>query len=50
MIAGEKGELGASKIAGEVLDIIAKLPKAVQDLTGVDISAVRDSARLLWRL
>ena len=40
MIAGENGELGASKITGEILDIIAKLPKAVQDLTGVDISAV----------
>ena len=41
MIAGDKGELGASKITSEVLDIISKLPKAVEDLTGVDISAVR---------
>jgi flotillin len=44
MIAGENGELGASKITGEVLDIISKLPKAVQDLTGVDISAAMKMA------
>lgn len=44
MIAGENGELGASKITGEVLDIISKLPKAVQDLTGVDISVAMKMA------
>ncbi|XP_065829236.1 flotillin-1-like [Oscarella lobularis] len=38
MIAGENGEIGASKITGEVMDIVAKLPKSIEALTGVDIS------------
>ena len=40
MIAGENGEIGASKITGEVMDIVAKLPKSIEALTGVDISQV----------
>lgn len=40
MVSNGKGEVGASKITGEILDIVAKLPKAVESLTGIDISKV----------
>ncbi|EDO47182.1 predicted protein [Nematostella vectensis] len=38
MVSNGKGEVGASKVTGEILDIVAKLPKAVEALTGIDIS------------
>jgi len=37
MVSTGGSEVGASKLTGEVLDIITKLPKAVKDLSGVDI-------------
>lgn len=41
MISGPNGELGAGKITGEILKIIADIPDAVKSLTGVDMSKVR---------
>lgn len=41
MVSSGGAEVGASKLAGEVLDIMTKLPSAVEKLTGVDISQVR---------
>lgn len=41
MVSNGKGEIGASKLTGEILDIVARLPKAVESLTGIDISKVR---------
>lgn len=41
MVSSGGGEVGASKLAGEVLDIMTRLPAAVEKLTGVDISLVR---------
>lgn len=41
MVSSGGSEVGASKLAGEVLDIMTKLPAAVEKLTGVDISLVR---------
>lgn len=41
MVSNGQGDVGAGKITGEILDIVAKLPKAVESLTGVDISKVR---------
>ncbi|XP_020906749.1 flotillin-1 [Exaiptasia diaphana] len=38
MVSNGKGEVGASKITSEILDIVANLPKAVESLTGIDIS------------
>eukprot|EP00118_Oscarella_pearsei_P006782 m.31343 g.31343 ORF g.31343 m.31343 type:complete len:434 (+) comp31488_c0_seq2:88-1389(+) len=38
MIAGESGDIGASRIASEIMDIVTKLPKSIESLTGVDIS------------
>ncbi|XP_035768893.1 flotillin-1b [Neolamprologus brichardi] len=38
MVSSGGADVGASKLAGEVLDIMTKLPNAVEKLTGVDIS------------
>ena len=32
------GEVGAAKLTGEVLDVVAKLPQVVEEMTGVKIS------------
>ncbi|UYV70586.1 FLOT1 [Cordylochernes scorpioides] len=38
MVAGAKGDIGASRLTNEVLDIMATIPSVVSKLTGVDIS------------
>lgn len=38
MVSSGKGEVGAAKLTGEVLDVVSKLPEMVEKLTGVDIS------------
>ncbi|XP_022237155.1 flotillin-1-like isoform X2 [Limulus polyphemus] len=43
MVSGGKGDVGASKLTGEVLDIINRVPEAVTRLTGVNIA---DSLRM----
>lgn len=40
MVSDGKGEIGASKLTGEVLDIITKVPHVVSKLTGVNITNV----------
>ncbi len=40
MVSSGGSEVGAAKLAGEVLDIMTKLPSAVEKLTGVSISQV----------
>lgn len=40
MVSSGGSEVGAAKLAGEVLDIMTRLPAAVEKLTGVDISQV----------
>uniref|UniRef100_A0A674MPW0 Flotillin n=1 Tax=Takifugu rubripes TaxID=31033 RepID=A0A674MPW0_TAKRU len=40
MVSSGGSEVGAAKLAGEVLDIMTKLPAAVEKLTGIDISLV----------
>lgn len=40
MVSSGGSEVGAAKLAGEVLDIMTRLPVAVEKLTGVDISRV----------
>ncbi|XP_071948100.1 flotillin-1-like isoform X1 [Antedon mediterranea] len=37
MVSSGKGDVGASKLTGEVMDIMDRLPKLVQSMTGVDI-------------
>uniref|UniRef100_A0A8D3BZ24 Flotillin n=1 Tax=Scophthalmus maximus TaxID=52904 RepID=A0A8D3BZ24_SCOMX len=41
MVSSGGSEVGAAKLAGEVLDIMTRLPMAVEKLTGVNISQVR---------
>ncbi|XP_013411696.1 flotillin-1 isoform X4 [Lingula anatina] len=38
MVSSGKGDVGASKLTGEVLDIMEKLPGLVKQMTGVDIA------------
>lgn len=40
MISSGGGEVGASKLTNEVLDIMSKLPESVERLTGVKISQI----------
>lgn len=40
MVSSGAGEVGAAKLSGEVLDIMTRLPDAVEKLTGVNISQV----------
>ncbi|KAJ8289866.1 hypothetical protein GJAV_G00006210 [Gymnothorax javanicus] len=40
MVSSGGGEVGAAKLTGEVLDIMTKLPEAVEKLTGVNIALV----------
>lgn len=41
MVSSGGSEVGAAKLTGEVLDIMTRLPQAVEKLTGVSISQVR---------
>uniref|UniRef100_T1IJQ3 Band 7 domain-containing protein n=1 Tax=Strigamia maritima TaxID=126957 RepID=T1IJQ3_STRMM len=38
LVSSGKGEIGAAKLTGEVIDIINRVPEVVKKLTGVDIS------------
>lgn len=40
MVSSGGGEVGAAKLSGEVLDIMTRLPDAVEKLTGINISLV----------
>ena len=42
MVSSGKGDVGAEKLTGEVMDIMDRLPKLVQTMTGVDIAKVRN--------
>lgn len=46
MVSSGSSEVGASKLAGEVLDIMTKLPATVEKLTGIDIALVNGAARV----
>ena len=41
MVSSGKGDVGAEKLTGEVMDIMNRLPQLVQTMTGVDIAKVR---------
>lgn len=40
MVQSGSGEVGAAKLTGEVLDIVAKVPEMVKNMTGVNIMKV----------
>lgn len=40
MVASGNGQIGASKLTGEVFDIVVRVPEIVKQMTGVDILKV----------
>ncbi len=48
MISSGDGEVGAAKLTGEVLEIMAKVPNLVKSLTGIDMAQVCASIRIHW--
>ena len=40
MVSNGSDSVGASKITGELLDIVIRMPQAMEQLTGVDITKV----------
>ena len=40
MVSSGKGDVGAAKLTGEILEIIEKLPTVVESMTGVNIAKV----------
>ena len=40
-MVSSNGEVGASKLTGEVLDIMNKMPELVKNMTGIDVAKVR---------
>eukprot|EP00794_Sanderia_malayensis_P016207 gene16207-17838_t len=38
MVSSGDGAVGASKLTGELLDIVVRLPKAMEEMTGIDIT------------
>lgn len=41
MVSSGGKDVGASKITGELLDIVIRMPQAMEQLTGVDITKVK---------
>lgn len=48
MVSSGGSDVGAAKLAGEVLNIMTRLPEAVEKLTGVNISQVHWST-VIWK-
>jgi len=48
LVSSGKGDVGASKLTGEVFDIIERMPKLVEGMTGVDLTKVCLSFCLLF--
>ena len=38
MVSSGGGDIGAAKLTGEVLDVVSRLPKVVESLTGVKLT------------
>ncbi|KAL5286751.1 FLOT1 family protein [Megaselia abdita] len=47
MVSSGTGEVGASKLTGEVLDIVNKVPELVKNITGVDIARVGPNSKYI---
>ena len=46
MVQSGDGEIGASKLTGEILDIMGRVPTLVKQLTGIDMAQVYTSIRV----
>lgn len=50
MVSSGDGQVGAAKLSGEVLDMMTRIPEALEKLTGVSISQVTHFAvNILYR-
>ncbi|NXG93747.1 FLOT1 protein, partial [Stercorarius parasiticus] len=38
LVAGGSGDIGVSRLPGEILDVVTRLPAAVETLTGVSVT------------
>ena len=38
MVATGNGDIGAGKLTGEILDVVAKLPTVIENMTGVKLA------------
>ncbi|NWS50184.1 FLOT1 protein, partial [Probosciger aterrimus] len=38
LVAGASGDVGVSRLPGEVLDVVTRLPSAIEALTGVSVT------------
>ncbi|CAG0896556.1 unnamed protein product [Cyprideis torosa] len=43
MVTTGKGEVGAAKLTGEVLEIMTRMPQMIKQMTGVDMTKVKNS-------
>ncbi|NWS64386.1 FLOT1 protein, partial [Chunga burmeisteri] len=41
LVAGGSGDIGVSRLPGEILDVVTRLPATVEALTGVSVTQVR---------
>lgn len=48
MVSSGGGEMGAAKLTGEIMDIVARVPNVVKNLTGVDIAKVNFIFKFLF--
>ncbi|KAK7065194.1 Flotillin-like protein 1, partial [Halocaridina rubra] len=49
MVSSGQSEVGAAKLTGEVMNIIAKVPHMVKDMTGVDVTKASHNFRELFQ-
>ncbi|NXK15394.1 FLOT1 protein, partial [Herpetotheres cachinnans] len=40
LVAGGSGDIGVSRLPGEILDVVTRLPATVEALTGVSVTQV----------
>jgi len=47
MVSSGNSEVGASKLTGEVLSIVGKIPELVKQMTNIDISRVNQNHKYI---
>lgn len=47
MVSSGTGEVGAAKLTGEVLSIVARIPELVKQMTNIDISRVNQNHKYI---
>lgn len=47
MVSSGNSEIGAAKLTGEVLSIVARIPELVKQMTNIDISRVNQNHKYI---